>query len=50
MFLGLKAIGKLRISDSALDTGIDVYEHGASVWPDVLDVETEKGSTAAAGD
>ncbi len=50
MFLGLKAIGKLRISDSAMDTGIDVYEHGASVWPDVLDVETEKGSTAAAGD
>jgi Amt family ammonium transporter len=48
MFLGLKAIGKLRIDDKALDMGIDVYEHGATVWPDVLDIDSEKGSVAAA--
>lgn len=36
MFAGIKAIGKLRISAKADAVGIDVYEHGASVWPDVL--------------
>lgn len=46
----LKAIGKLRISDSAMEMGIDVYEHGATVWPDVLDIDSEKGTAAAAGD
>ena len=46
MFLALKAIGKLRISDSAMEMGIDVYEHGATVWPDVLDIDTEKGGVA----
>lgn len=50
MFLGLKAIGKLRVDDTALDMGIDVYEHGATVWPDVLDIDTEKGTAATAGD
>jgi hypothetical protein len=30
--------------------GIDVYEHGATVWPDVLDIDTEKGTAATAGD
>ena len=50
MFLGLKAIGKLRIPDNALDMGIDVYEHDASVWPDVLDIDAEKGAAPAMGD
>ena len=50
MFLGLKAVGKLRISDAALDQGIDMYEHDATVWPDVLDVDSETGSAAVAGD
>jgi Amt family ammonium transporter len=36
MFGGLKAIGVLRISDAAAEMGIDAYEHGASVWPDIL--------------
>jgi len=49
MFGALKAIGLLRISESAEEMGIDVYEHGATVWPDVLDIDAEKG-TAAAGD
>ncbi|MEM6529992.1 MAG: ammonium transporter, partial [Chloroflexota bacterium] len=48
LFGALKAIGKLRIDDKAMDMGIDVYEHGASVWPDVLDIDGEKGSVAAA--
>ncbi len=50
LFLGLKAIGKLRIDDKAMGMGIDVYEHGATVWPDVLDIDTEKGTAAATGD
>lgn len=36
MFGALKAIGKLRVSSKADVVGIDIYEHGASVWPDVL--------------
>lgn len=47
MFSVLKMVGLLRISDHALDMGIDVYEHGASVWPDVLDIDTEKSGVAA---
>lgn len=35
MFFGLKAIGRLRVNKIADAVGIDVYEHGASVWPDV---------------
>ncbi len=48
MFLALKAMGILRIGDHAEEMGIDVYEHGATVWPDVLDIDAEKGT--AAGD
>lgn len=47
MFMALKAVGLLRVSDHALDMGIDVYEHGATVWPDVLDIDAEKGGVAA---
>jgi Amt family ammonium transporter len=35
-FAALKAVGHLRVSPKADEVGIDVYEHGASVWPDVL--------------
>ncbi len=38
MFGALKAIGRLRVNKLADVIGIDVYEHGASVWPDVLPV------------
>ncbi|MBE0702043.1 MAG: ammonium transporter, partial [Afipia sp.] len=52
----LKSMGKLRIPAKAEAMGIDAYEHGASVWPDVLVIageSTEVGSpkkAPAAGD
>lgn len=49
MFGALKAVGMLRVSDKAGEMGIDAYEHGASVWPDVLPFGDEAPS-AAAGD
>jgi Amt family ammonium transporter len=56
-FSVVKAMGQLRIPEKAEAMGIDAYEHGATVWPDVLahpdDMPTESGarSTApAAGD
>ena len=39
MFTGLNAIGKLRVNPEADKVGIDNYEHGATVWPDVHAVE-----------
>lgn len=36
MFGLLKAINHLRVNKKADEVGIDVYEHGATVWPDVL--------------
>lgn len=39
MFGGLKAIGHLRVDPEADRIGIDAYEHGATVWPDVYAVE-----------
>lgn len=36
MFGVLKAVNRLRVSSKADAIGIDVYEHGASVWPDIL--------------
>jgi len=36
MFGGLKAINHLRVNRKADEIGIDFYEHGATVWPDVL--------------
>jgi ammonium transporter, Amt family len=36
MFGGLKVIGRLRVNPKADEIGIDMYEHGMSVWPDVL--------------
>ncbi len=46
MFMVLKAIGVLRIPEEAHAMGIDAYEHGASVWPDVLPMD----SAPATGD
>ncbi|GAB4517120.1 MAG: ammonium transporter [Anaerolineae bacterium] len=46
MFGALRALGVLRIPAKAEELGIDVYEHGASVWPDILPIET----SPAAGD
>jgi len=53
MFGALKAIGLLRISEYAAGLGIDAYEHGASVWPDVLPIGEEDAAApapAGAGD
>jgi Amt family ammonium transporter len=53
MFLGLKAAGFLRVHSECDLIGIDAYEHGASIWPDVLpmpgEVPVEGGKRAAAG-
>ncbi len=43
MFLGLKAIGRLRVNPKADAVGIDIYEHGTTVWPDVLPVPEDGG-------
>ncbi|MFZ4814731.1 MAG: ammonium transporter [Phototrophicaceae bacterium] len=42
MFGALNAIKRLRVNAKADEVGIDVYEHGASAWPDVLPVSEEK--------
>lgn len=39
MFGGLKALGHLRVNPETDRIGIDAYEHGASVWPDVYAIE-----------
>jgi Amt family ammonium transporter len=41
MFSALKAMGRLRVNPKADAIGIDIYEHGASLWPDVLPFEDE---------
>ncbi|QPC84613.1 ammonium transporter [Phototrophicus methaneseepsis] len=41
VYAGLKAIGRLRVDPKADEVGIDVYEHGASVWPDILPIPEE---------
>lgn len=46
LFFILKTLGVLRISDHGAAMGIDVYEHGASAYPDTLPLPT----TTAAGD
>ena len=56
MFGALKAVRRLRVHPQADVVGIDVFEHGASLWPDVLPFEDEgemagQAATApAAGD
>ncbi len=39
MFGALNALGLLRVSVEADRIGIDVYEHGASAWPDVYAID-----------
>lgn len=53
MFLALKALGVLRIPAKAEASGIDAYEHGASVWPDILPIPgdlVDGAAATAAGD
>ncbi|WP_434684680.1 ammonium transporter [Pseudanabaena minima] len=39
MFGSIKALGMLRVNPEADRIGIDVYEHGASAWPDVYPID-----------
>jgi ammonium transporter, Amt family len=48
MFSALKATGRLRVNPKADVVGIDVYEHGASLWPDVLPFADEDEAVGAA--
>ncbi len=41
MFGVLKAVGRLRVHPKADEIGIDAYEHGASIWPDVYSIEEQ---------
>jgi Amt family ammonium transporter len=57
MFGALKALGILRMPAQADAVGIDIYEHGASAWPDVLPLPNEaiagsdkRASAPAVGD
>lgn len=57
MFSVVKALGVLRIPAKAEEYGIDIYEHGMTVWPDILpnpeDVAVEtgvRGTAPAVGD
>jgi Amt family ammonium transporter len=34
-------MGRLRVAKEADALGIDLYEHGASVWPDVYSPDEE---------
>lgn len=46
MFYILKMVGVLRMPAAAEEIGIDAYEHGSSLYPDILPIPSE----AAAGD
>lgn len=50
VFFALKSIGLLRMPANADEIGIDAYEHGASVWPDVLPYDEMDGKAPATGD
>jgi ammonium transporter, Amt family len=49
MFGALKAIGRLRVNPKADADGnfIDNYEHGQTVWPDLLPLPSDAPATAA---
>ena len=47
MFKAIDAVGLLRMPEAANVVGIDAYEHGASVWPDVLPVPEDDAPTSA---
>lgn len=46
LFLGIKALGLLRMPAEADKVGIDMYEHGATLWGDIFPIADEP----AAGD
>ncbi len=57
MFFALKVVNRLRVNSRADVIGIDVFEHGMTVWPDILPVEDEvlagdssRSSAPAVGD
>jgi ammonium transporter, Amt family len=45
MFGTLNILGFLRVHPEADRIGIDVYEHGASVWPDVYPIDDMQDET-----
>ncbi|MBW7880472.1 MAG: ammonium transporter, partial [Anaerolineae bacterium] len=47
MFGALKAFGHLRANTKADTIGIDLYEHGTAVWPDLLPVPADEAPAAA---
>lgn len=52
MFGALKAVNLLRVHSAGDKMGIDAFEHGVSLWPDVLPmpsmIETPKGAAVPA--
>ncbi len=48
LFAAIKALGVLRIPAKAEEIGIDMYEHGTTVWPDVLPVADDVASIRSA--
>lgn len=48
MWLVVKALGILRVSDKAMEMGLDVYEHGQTNWPDVLPMPGDGATPSAA--
>ena len=61
MFGALKAVGRLRVNPKADEDGnsIDNWEHGQSIWPDILPLPGDlpeslpgivKGGAPAVGD
>ncbi len=42
LFSALKVFGRLRVNSRADKIGIDLYEHGASAWPDVYPIEHQR--------
>jgi ammonium transporter, Amt family len=53
MFGILKAVNHLRVDPVADKISIDAYEHGTSLWPDVMPLPSmtvEKGKVRPSGD
>ncbi len=48
LMMAIKALGVLRIPAEGEAIGIDAYEHGASIWPDVLPVPETTGHGVSA--
>lgn len=45
MFTALKAVKRLRVHPEADVVGIDIFEHGTTVWPDILPVGDDAPAT-----